>query len=84
MNQKQGYYILLLDYAKNMLNLEYFKPSQIEAANEKYSSYEKTYLEPDYNTVLVRVSSFNSLKKAYPNYFSDISAFRNIVKGYFK
>ena len=83
-NQRQGYYILFLDYTKKMLSLEYFKPSQIETANEKYSNYEKTYPEPNYNTVLVRVSSFNSLKKAYPNYFSDISAFCRIVKEYFK
>ena len=34
------------------------------------------------DAVLVNVSSFNALKSAYPNYFSDIGEFVDIIKSY--
>ena len=39
---------------------------------------EELSLDPRY----VNVSSFNVLKSAYPNYFSDIGEFVDIVKSY--
>jgi len=35
------------------------------------------------DAVLVRVTSFKELKKAYPNYFNDIGEFVDKVKAYF-
>ena len=79
---QQGYYILILNYNTRRLRITHFKPSQLEEANKVYSKIESTKAESQIDAVLVRVSSFQSLKAAYPNYFSDIAEFVNIVKGY--
>lgn len=74
---KSCYYVLQLDYSQNMLKITHFLPSQFQNANQYY-----TYLEQTPNgidTVLVRTSSFNELKKAYPNYFSDIGEFITLI-----
>ena len=57
-------------------------PSQFEEANEVYSSIESTRAETKIDAVLVNVSSFKALKSAYPNYFSDIGEFVDIIKSY--
>ena len=80
--KRQGYYILILNYNTKLLSIKHFLPSQIEAANEIYSRIEKTRAESKIDAVLVRVSSFQALKVAYPNYFSDIGEFLNLVKSY--
>lgn len=54
----------------------------MEKANKVYSQIEQTKSESQIDAVLVRVSSLQSLKAAYPNYFSDIAEFVNIVKEY--
>ena len=79
-----AYYILILNYSKKTLRIMAFGASQIELANEIYNSIEATRAETKIDAVLVRVSSFNTLKKAYPNYFSDIGEFVNLVKSYLK
>lgn len=79
---KQGYYILILNYKTRRLNIRYFKPSQAEEANLSYSKIESTRAKSNIDAVLVRVSSFQSLKTAYPNYFSDIGEFVDVVKEY--
>lgn len=78
----QGYYILILNYNTKRLSIKYFMPSQIEAANEIYSQIESARSESKIDAVLVRVSSFQALKLAYPNYFTDIGEFLELVKGY--
>ena len=78
----QGYYILILNYNTRRLRVRYFKPSQIEEANEVYSQIEKERAESQIDAVLVSVSSFGALKTAYPNYFSDIGEFISRVKKY--
>ncbi len=65
---KQGYNILILNYETRRLNIKYFKPFESDKAN----------------AVLERVSSYQSLRSAYPNYFSDIGEFVDIVKSYLK
>ena len=77
-----AYYILILNYVTRRLQIRGFKANQIEEANEVYNAIEATRAEDKIDAVLVRVSSFNTLKKAYPNYFSDIGEFVNLVKGY--
>lgn len=79
---QQGYYILILNYVTKLLNIKYFKASQNEEANEVYSQIESTRAEEKIDAVLVRVSSFQALKTAYPNYFSDIGEFVELVKSY--
>lgn len=80
----QGYYILVLDYKTKTLDIKYFKPSQIELANDVYTTIEQSKGQSIRDAVLVRVSSFQSLRKAYPNYFSDIGEFVEILTNYLK
>ncbi len=77
-----AYRILILDYDKRTLQVRGYKANQIEMANRVYNSIEATRAETNVDAVLVRVSSFNTLKKAYPNYFSDIGEFVSLVKSY--
>lgn len=77
-----GYCILILNYRTKRLRLKFFKTSQFEEANNAYNSIESNCAESKIDAVLVRVSSFNELKMAYPNYFSDINEFIKIVKEY--
>ena len=79
-----GYYILILNYDTKMLRIRSFKSSEIEEANNVYSSIESTKADNKIDAVLVRVSSFQSLQSAYPNYFMDIAEFVNIVRSYLK
>lgn len=81
---KVGYYILILNYNNRRLKIKHFKSSEIDEANNIYNSIESTRAESKIDAVLVRVSSFKDLKMAYPNYFSDIGEFVNIVKSYLK
>lgn len=74
-----GYCVLTLMYDKKQLIVKRFMASEIDEANKYYSNLEKG----SGDTVLVRVSSFSQLKKAYPNYFSDISEFVEIVRKHF-
>lgn len=77
-----GYYILILNYKTKRLQIKRFKSSEIDEANSIYNSIESTRAESKIDAVLVRVSSFKALKKAYPNYFYDIGEFIDIVKSY--
>ncbi len=72
---QKGYYILILNYKERRLRLQFYKPGQIEIATKHYNQIEKTRADNKIDAVLVSVSSFSSLKSAYPNYFSDIGAF---------
>lgn len=82
--KKQGYYILVLNYNSRMLRIIYFKPSESKEASEVYQQIETTEAESKNDAVLVRVASFKQLRSAYPNYFSDIGEFVEIVEGYLK
>ncbi len=83
-NNKRGYYILILNYDTRLLHIDYYKPSEIETANQKYNQIEKKRCNQNIDAVLVQVSSFQTLKSAYPNYFSDIGEFIKIVNSYLK
>lgn len=83
-DKKASYFILILNYNTNRLSIKSFMPSQFDEANSIYNSIESTRAETRIDAVLVNVSSFKSLKSAYPNYFSDIGEFIDIVKGYLK
>lgn len=81
--KNNGYCILILNYNIRRLRIIPFMSSKIDEANKMYNNIERTRAEK-IDAVLVRVSSFDKLKKAYPNYFSDIREFINIVKSYLK
>lgn len=81
---KDGYCILILNYDTRRLQIKRFMLSEIEEANRIYNAIESSQAETNVDAVLVRVSSFKELKKAYPNYFSDIEEFITIVKTYLR
>ena len=83
-DKRAGYYILILNYNTKVLTIKSFMPSEFDEANNIYNSIESTRAGTKIDAVLVNVSSFKSLKSAYPNYFSDIGEFVNIVKSYLK
>lgn len=82
--EKIGYYILILNYSTRRLQIKRFQSSEFEEANNIYNSIESTRAETKIDAVLVRVSSFKDLQKAYPNYFSDIGEFIDIVTTYLR
>ena len=69
-----GYYLLILNLETRMLKFEYYAPSHFNVAIEKYNDCEKQ-INNHIDVVLVNANSFENLKKAYPNYFTDISEF---------
>lgn len=84
---KQGYYVLFLNYTKHTLRINHFLPSQIEEANDFYIDNEsdiKFFKKEGIDVVLVRASSFGDLKAAYPNYFTDIGEFVQLVEDYLR
>ena len=82
--KNSGYCILILNYNTKKLSIQPFSVSQFEKANEIYNSIESTRVESKIDAVLVRVSSFKDIRLVYPNYFSDIEEFVNIVKEFLK
>ena len=77
----QGYYLLRLDRENNELIINTFKKKELEQATEQYNMAEKNR-SPSEDVVLVSTSSFNMLKQAYPNYFSDISEFISLLESF--
>lgn len=75
----KGYYVLILNYKDKLLRVRGFSPTQIELATKVYNDIEATN-NPDIDVVLVSATSFDSLKAAYPNYFTDISQFVDMMR----
>ena len=57
-----------LDTLTNKLEINYFPMNQAQEAVQSYNHMESLQVH-NLNTVLVSASSFNTLKRAYPNYF---------------
>jgi hypothetical protein len=81
-NKGIEYFLLLLEVDKSNIRVFRYPTGQIDAATKKYSTLEKEFKDnPNKDVVLVSAESVRALKKAYPNYFADTSAFsRNIEK----
>lgn len=79
----KGYYILQLNFKKKVLKINGFNTNQISLATEIYNKIEYVN-NPDMDAVLVSATSFDELKAAYPNYFTDISKFVSMMRNLFK
>jgi ppGpp synthetase/RelA/SpoT-type nucleotidyltranferase len=77
--KKNGYYVLQLNYGKKLLRVNSFSKSQVELATYVYNKIEGLN-NPDLDVVLVSATSFDALKAAYPNYFTDISGFVDMMR----
>lgn len=62
----------------------FFKPSELEKANQLYDYLEQMRGDKPLDIVLVRASSYGAVKAAYPNYFLDIGEFVDIVSDYLR
>lgn len=82
-NKKNSYYILTLDYKKKMIRIKSFSSKNIELATKVYDRIENS-IDSNKNTVLVSASSFDSLRAAYPNYFTDIQNFIDMMRDLYK
>ena len=57
-----------------------FRPNESEAASDFYADEELAHRDdPNFVVVMVSVNSLNQLKRAYPNFFADLSVFRKLV-----
>ena len=81
---KKGYYLLILNYNTHRLRIRSYSPSQFDEAETVYSQIEKNRQTSGIDAVLVRAKSFKELKSAYPNYFSDIGEFYQLITDYLK
>lgn len=76
---KVGYYILILDYETLKLNIRHYPSRKLNLATSVYSQIEKQN-NSNIDAVLVAARSFDTVKFAYPNYFTDISEFIRTLK----
>lgn len=75
----KGYYLLQLNYEKKMLRVNRFPINKVEKATDAYNRIEALN-NPKIDVVLVSAASFDALKAAYPNYFTDISQFVQMMR----
>lgn len=78
-----AYYLLQLNYTKNVVRVNGFKTEQIEIATTAYNQIEALN-NKNMDAVLVSATSFEELKAAYPNYFADITQFIRKMRKIFK
>lgn len=69
------YYILVLNFSTNTLSIKEYSTDEVEKATKDYNAIEHQGAENKLNAVLVSASSIDELRRAYPNYFSDIGDF---------
>lgn len=75
---KDSYYaVVTFDSCNNETSIAYYPENKHQDAA---SSYEMAEAIPCNNSVLVSVSDLKKLHDAYPNYFKDISRFREMIK----
>lgn len=82
-NNKNGYYILILDYKENTVTVKSFKSKDVEIATTVYNEIENG-VDESKDVVLVSAGSIDALKTAYPNYFVDISEFIKMMRDILK
>ena len=80
-SREQGYYVLRLDRERSQLLINTYAKNELEKATLEYDLAEKNRAS-DEDIVLVSTASFNMLKKAYPNYFSDINEFITLIDSF--
>lgn len=84
--RKYKYFLLVLRPKENRMSVSGFSKNDLSKGAEKYVEIENEIStgKLDGNAVLVSVDSFQSLKKAYPNYFLDTTLFlkelRELIK----
>ncbi len=71
-----GYFIVLLDLDKRLVSYLRFGKSQLDEATTFYDKQENQHKDnSSIDVVMVSAASVKDLKRAYPNYFADTTAF---------
>lgn len=79
--QNAHYFLMVLEPSAGQVEVTGFARDQLEEAQGRYLTAEKSILENDDKlAVLVSVDSFTALQRAYPNYFLDTQLFLGIVE----
>jgi hypothetical protein len=77
-----GAYILKLDLDKKTISTIMFLKKDLKDATDEYLKLEKEfYGNESVQVVLVFVAKINDLRKAYPNYYLNVTDFINVMKG---
>ena len=72
--------VLELNMKDHVVFATAFSPDDLEAATAYYLDREvESRSKPDQETVLVSTSSLSALRRAYPNYFADLTDFRRVL-----
>jgi ppGpp synthetase/RelA/SpoT-type nucleotidyltranferase len=80
-NKTGDVFLLRLNSKERQILVDSYKMADLPHAEQAYLSFEKEAKgKPEMQSVLVSVDSFAALRKAYPNYFLDISAFMNTLR----
>lgn len=79
---QDGYYVIEFQYESHSVEITYFSHDKLEQATAKYEEAElqNKFGGQRLDSVLVSAHTFMTLRKAYPNYFSDIRDFTQIVE----
>jgi len=75
---KDSYYaVVTFNSCNNETSISYYPEDNYQEAAHRYEELENRMCN---NNVLVSVSDLKKLRDAYPNYFKDISRFRELIK----
>lgn len=79
---KKGYYLIKLNFTQKSIDITIFEGAEksLEEATKEYNKIEKEKKISNVDCVLVSASSYETLIKAYPNYFLDVSKFLQEIK----
>ena len=78
-------HLIVLNLRRQEITVRTYSQAQSSIAVEKYSELERTYSTySDVNVVLVTSKSVKDLKKAYPNYFLDLSGLEEIIASFYE
>ena len=76
-----GYFIVVLDLEERMVRYSQYRKNQLDQATEHYNRLEEQGKNnPLLDVVMVSANSVSDLKRAYPNYFVDTSAFEKYLR----
>lgn len=72
---QSAYYLVVTDLSHRKVTVRCYPKGKYNDALKDYASLERENLNKDVDQVLVAAGSIKNLRKAYPNYFLDISKF---------
>lgn len=78
-NNKNYYFIVLLDFDKSTLRITGFKKRDFEEAKKLYDFYEEDLRDKNSDVVLISLDEVKMLKKAFPNYYLDSNSFIDVI-----